>query len=199
MILALMYAFQQIYFRCAYLNSTSTMKPEFDFSFSRPVLGADLLGGTGHLARASWLAKHIREEDMYFMQDGTFSQLLLQEVLSTFVGGQFIATIVLGFSLIERTIAGRLAYGDEKNAALATSEMLLKNALDRNWLTQEEHDLLDNLRKLRNPIVHYKDHFSDKRPEIRAAMNARTIEQALERDAKEILAATIKVLGKTAL
>lgn len=175
------------------------MKTEFDFSFDRPVHGEELLGGTGQLARASWLAKRVREDDIYFMQDGTLSQLLFKEALSTFVAGQYIATIVLAFSLIERTVAGRLAFVGEKSAALAKSEALLKSALEHEWLRTEEHELLDELRKLRNPIVHFRDHLSETRPEVRAALNARTTEHVLEGDAKQILEAAIHVLQKTAL
>lgn len=105
------------------------MKTEFDFSFDRPVHGEELLGGSNQLARASWLARHVRNDDVYFMQDGTLSQLLFREVLSTFIAGQHIATIVLAFSLVERTVAGRLAFVGDKSGALAKSEALLKNAL----------------------------------------------------------------------
>jgi hypothetical protein len=175
------------------------MKTEFDFSFDRPVHGEELLGGSNQLARASWLARHVRNDDVYFMQDGTLSQLLFREVLSTFIAGQHIATIVLAFSLVERTVAGRLAFVGDKSGALAKSEALLKNALERGWLRKEEHEFLDELRKLRNPIVHFRDHLSDTRPEVRAALTARTTEQVLESDAKRILEATIHVLQKTAL
>lgn len=133
------------------------------------------------------------------MQDGTLSQLLFKEVLSSFVAGQYIATIVLGFSLIERTVAGRLAFSGDKSAASAKSETLLMNALERGWLKKEEHEHLNELRRLRNPIVHFRDHLSGTRPEIRADLNARTTEQVLETDAKRILEAAIYVLQKTAL
>ena len=175
------------------------METEFDFSFDRPVYGEELLGGSGQLARASWVARRVRNDDVYFMQDGTLSQLLFKEVLSTFVSGQYIATIVLAFSLIERTVAGRLAFVGDKSGALAKSEALLENAFKRGWLRTEEHELLNELRKLRNPIVHFRDHLSETRPEVRAALGARTTEQVLEEDAKRILEATIHVLQKTAL
>lgn len=175
------------------------METEFDFSFDRPVYGEELLGGSGQLARASWVARRVRNDDVYFMQDGTLSQLLFKEVLSTFVSGQYIATIVLAFSLIERTVAGRLAFVGDKSATKSNSVQLLKSALERGWLKQDEHDLLDELRKLRNPIVHFHDHLSETRPEIRATLSARTTEQMLEGDAKQILEATIHVLQKTAL
>jgi hypothetical protein len=175
------------------------MKSEFDFSLERPVHGEEMLGGTGQLARASWLAKRIREDNVYFMQDGTLSEILFKEILSSFVAGQFIATIILGFSLIERTVAGRLAFVGDK-AESAKSEHLLSNALERKWLGKEEYEQLDELRKsVRNPIVHFRDYLNNSRPESRAAMSARTTEQLLEADAKRILEATIRLLQKIAI
>lgn len=175
------------------------MDRDIDFSFDRPVFGQELLGGAGQLDRASWLARRIRDDDIYFMQDGSLSQLLFKEVLSAFIAGLDIATVVLAFSLIERTIAGRLAFVGDKQASLAKSEVLLKNALARNWLSKEEHHLLDELRKLRNPIVHFRDHLSGSRPEVRADLSARTTGQVLENDAKGIVEAAIHILKKTAL
>jgi hypothetical protein len=175
------------------------MTDPFDISFDRPVHGQELLGTIGPLARASWLAKHLRADDIYFMQDGTLSQLLFREVLSCYVAGHHIATIVLAFSLIERNFAGRLALIGDKSAASATSESLLTKALRHKWLSADEHRTLDALRRRRNPIVHYRDHLSDERPEVRAAISANSTEQLLEADAMEILEATIHVLRKTAL
>lgn len=175
------------------------MAGEFDFSFDRPVHGEELLGGTGQLARASWLAKRLRDDDIYFMQDGALSQLLFKEVLSCFLAGLDIATIVLAFSLIERTIAGRIATVCDNFPERATSESLLNSALEREWLTPDDHKSLNELRKLRNPIVHFRDSLSDERPEVRAVLSAKTTGQLLETDAKQILDAALHVLRKTAL
>lgn len=175
------------------------MKANLDFSFDRAVHGEELFGGTGKLGRATWLAKRVREDDIYFMQDGTLSQLLFIEVLESFISGQYIATIILGFSLIERTIAGRLNFVGNRVAATGSSEGLIDAALQKEWLTEEEHGQLHELRQLRNPIVHFRDHLAESRPEVRAALLARTTAQILEADAKRILEATIHVLNKTAL
>lgn len=175
------------------------MVKKLDFSFDRTVTGEELLVGSGRLGRLAWLAKRIPEKDLYLLQDGAFSQFLFSEVSESFVNGQFIATIVLGFSFIERTIAGRLSFVSEKNAAKGTSEQLIDAALAKGWVTTEEKKLLNNLRALRNPIVHFKEPLAQNRPEIRALMEAKTASQLLEHDAKNILEAMIHVLNKTAL
>jgi len=176
------------------------MASDFDYSFDTAVRGESLLAGSGCLARAAWLNKMLRHDDLFLLQDGAYSRILLNELLECFIAGRFIATIVLGFSLVEREIAGRLWFNGDKAAAKGSSQELIDAAVDRNWLTPDERDQINDLRKLRNPIVHFRDHLSESRPEVKAALNARSTEQQLEKDAKIILEATIRVaLAKTAL
>ena len=86
------------------MNSTPNLS--FDLSAS----GEAMLNETSTLARAKWLEANFRRGDIFFFQDGAFSKLLFSEILECFVAGRDIATIVLGFSFIERVIAGRLAH-----------------------------------------------------------------------------------------
>lgn len=177
------------------------MSHNIDFSLDRAITGSQLLAGSGRLGRVEWLTKNLPENDLYFLQDGEFSHLLLTDLLETFVGGQFIATIILGFSFIERTIAGRLDYMGENGPAKEKwrSDKLLKVALCKEWLTVEEHSNLIRLGKLRNPIVHFHDLLAETRPEVKAELSAKTTAQMLESDAKQMLAAAIHVLKKTSL
>lgn len=175
------------------------MSDELDFSHDVTVSGDELLSGTGRPGRIGWLAQRIRKDDLFMLQDGSFSKLLFIETIECFVGGQFIATVVLGFSLIERAIAGRLSHVGDKKAAKGKSEDLMVSALNKGWLSQTEFDQINELRALRNPVVHFREHLSMSRPEVKATINGRDIPQMLESDAKRILEAAIHVLGKTAL
>lgn len=174
------------------------MPDDLDFSLQFSTPGHELLEGTGKLGRVGWLSERLRRDDLFFFQDGTFSRLLFNEALECFVGGQFIACIVVGFSFIERSIAGRLSHIGENSAAKGDSRELLDAAQQRKWITKEEQEKLDELRWLRNPIVHFKGHLTENRPEIRATRDKKTIQQMLEADAKEILEASIHMLTKTA-
>ena len=175
------------------------MSDELDFSLDVTASGDELLSGTGRLARIGWLSKRIRKDDLFLLQDGSFSKLLFNETLECFVGGQFIATVVLGFSLVERTIAGRLSHVGEKKEAKGSSEELMSSALRNGWLSQTEVDKINELRALRNPVVHFREHLASSRPEVKATQSGRDTMQMLEGDAKRILEAAIHVLGKTAL
>ncbi len=175
------------------------MSDELDFSLDVTVSGDELLSGTGRLGRIGWLVKRIRKDDLFLLQDGSFSKLLFNETIECFVGGQFIATVMLGFSLIERAIAGRLSHVGDKKAAKGKSEELMASALRRKWLSETEFDQIKELRALRNPVVHFREHLAMSRPEVKAIVNGRDISLMLEGDAKRILEAAIHVLRKTAL
>jgi hypothetical protein len=47
--------------------------------------------------------------------------------------------------------------------------------------------------------VHFREHLAETRPEVKAALKARSTIQMLETDAKKILEAAIHILGKTSL
>ena len=176
------------------------MSKDLDFSPARTVTGDALLGENTRLGRLAWLMKYVRADDLYFVQDGALSEMLFREAADSFVNGQFLATIVLAFSFIERSIAGRLSYIGENKTAEGKSKDLLAAALDRGWLTPDEIKSLDEIRLLRNPIVHYRDSFDAKRPEIRAALEGKPHSILFEADARKVLEAAIHIiLAKTAL
>ena len=131
------------------------MPQDLGFSFDISASGEELLNGSGQLERITWLTKRIRQGDFFLLQDGSYSRLLLSELLECFVGGHFIATSILGFSLIERSIAGRLAFNGDAKKSEAKSVELLNAAKERGWLTESEFHVLDKLREMRNPLVHF--------------------------------------------
>lgn len=176
------------------------MEEMLDFSIARTVRGSELLGGSGRASRIAWLATKIKENDLYHLQDGAFSQLLFHETAESYVNGQFVATIVLGFSFIERAIAGRLHHVNDKVAERGSSEQLIAAALKRQWITREESEALNRLRLLRNPVIHFRGHLELERPEVKALLSARSVPQLLEGDAMATLEAAIHVvLNATAL
>ncbi|MGQ3056601.1 MAG: hypothetical protein ACT6T0_05340 [Nevskia sp.] len=171
-----------------------------DSSWGKTVSKSELMGQCPTLDRATWLNGLIAHIDIYAMQDGEFSKALLAECFSCFVNGHLIATVILGFSLIERTFAGRLDYvGEGKSVTRGSSRKLFEAAQKKGWLTENELSALNDIRALRNPVAHFNEPFDATRPEIRAALNARTGYMQMEKDAKAVLEAAVRVLVKTAL
>jgi hypothetical protein len=176
------------------------MADEFDFSIERSITGEDLFRGNPKLERLAWLNKCVPGASFFFLQDGEFSKLIFQEAADSFVNGQFIAAVVLGFSFIERAIAGRLSHiGEKALARNGRSEELFKAAVQKDWITQDDFKSLETLRSLRNPIVHYRDPLDTSRPEVRAVLSAKTPMLMLEHDARVVLHAAIRLLANTAI
>lgn len=177
------------------------MSDGIDFSMHQAATasGREVLATDERIVRADWIGKHILPDDLFCFQDGKFSRQMFQEAISCFVNGQFIAVIVLGFSFIERSLVGRFWENGRKDLVSASSENLLKEALARGWLSKVEYQNLDRLRAIRNPIVHFKNPYSEDRPEYRAILSAKDLKRMLESDARQTLEAAVHVLHKTSL
>lgn len=177
-------------------------KFEMDMSLSHHAAGEDLFKASDRqkLARSAWLNAQINPTCLYFFQDGQFSRELFQEAVSCFIDGYFIATIVLAFAFIERSIAGRLSHCGDMGTARKSSQDLLKEARNRQWLSANEYASLDELRERRNPVTHFREHEDENRPESRAKARKTEMSESLEADGQAILDAAIKyMLNKTSL
>ena len=172
---------------------------DFSFRDSDAVFGKELLAKVGTDHRSMWIRSKIRENDLYFFQDGKLSQVLFLETLACFEERHFSAVVVLAFTFIERSIAGRFfsqGHGDPRNL---TSENLLKKGSELGWLSKHEFEHLDQLRQIRNSLVHFRDPLHPERPEIRAVLSAKLPTELLESDAQTVLGAAIHVLSKSAI
>lgn len=170
-----------------------------DFSVNSSATTNDLLGGDGRVERLVWVTKQLGSNGLFFFQDWHLSRFLLHESIHCFINGQFIATVVLGFSFIERSLAGRFFEIGRTELERANSESLLDAALEQEWLSSEEHQHLNILRSLRNPIVHFRDPGDPDRPEIRAILSAKEPYAMLEMDARLVLGAACRIANKTAI
>jgi len=176
------------------------MKGGLDFSTECFVSGVDYFSGNGKLRRSLWVSGNMVDDDILFFQDGEISKLMFSEIIETYVSGQFIASIVLGFSFIERSIAGRLAFvGKAQKRDKNESQNLLDAALREGWLLDAEVEFLNGLREIRNPIVHFRDSSKESRPESRARLKGMKLQESIELDAGKMLEAVVRVLKKTAL
>jgi hypothetical protein len=88
----------------------------------------------------------------------------------------------------------------------ASISILAKQALEQGWLNQEEYKWLENLRKIRNPIVHFrkvgvqpgehrKEDWWIDNIESRSIIENRPSYEILERDAQHALGILYHLLG----
>lgn len=175
------------------------MSDKLDFSLRETASPAELCESVAEVKRLKWIVTKLGPDGFYFFQDGRFSRYMFQEAIQSFINGQFIASIVLAFSFIERSLAGRFFEVGRTDLERATAEVLLREARLSGWLSETEEKLFNNLRELRNTVAHFRDPGSTDRPEIRAILSAKQPYEMLENQAREVLDAAIRLLGKTAI
>ena len=134
------------------------------------------------------------------------TKLLFEEARYCFVYGQFLATIVLSLAFIEQTLAALFYMVGRNDLERAGAKRLVIEALKYNWLTQDECDYLDELRQIRNPIMHHrklgiqpgeevKSGWWRERIESRAIMENQLPHEILEQDARKALEIVFHLLG----
>lgn len=119
------------------------------------------------------------------------------EARSSFVNGNFLATVVLCQSLAEHLLAALL------NAALPDSvpnkvqfRDTLKKCKEHGLLTDQDIADLTRLSELRNPVTHFR-HLDDTSHVARRAINAdEPVNTLLEGDAYFAIALAVRILAK---
>lgn len=168
-----------------------------DFSTRYALSRKELLSFDGRLDRSAWLQDQLPTGDFFFVQDAPLTTPLFQEAIMCFINGQFIASIVLGFSVIDRSLAARL---DSISVPVPrNANELLGAAKKRGWLSDDEFSKLDAAREYRNPVIHFRNTLDPSRPDIRALPFGKDLYTVLEQDAKHVLCAAIHILDKTTI
>ena len=150
------------------------------------------------LARLNWLASKAPDTEYWAFLGGPMSKYLFEEARYCFVYGQFLATIVLGLSYIEHTLAGLFYASGRNNLERASISTLLKEALNYGWIDQTEFDNLQHAREIRNPVTHFRRPGYDDTIEYRAVMENELPYTIIEEDARHVMETVLHLLGKNA-
>jgi hypothetical protein len=150
------------------------------------------------LARLNWLASRLPDAEYWTFPGGLTSKYLFEEIRYCFVYGQFLATIVLGLSYIERTLASLFYASGRNDLERASITTLLREALNCGWINQIEFDNLQRVRKIRNPITHFRRPGYDDTIEYRAVIENKLPYTVVEEDAQHVLGTVLHLLGKNA-
>lgn len=150
-------------------------------------------------ARLAWLLTVTPPAEIWLFPGGWLGRQLFEESRYAFVYGQFVASAVLGFAFVERTLAA-MHYGSGRNdLRRATSEQLVREAYSAGWLNEADVAAFENARKLRNPLVHFRTPLHAELPESRAFAEDCQPDAVLEADAKQILDAVFRLVARNAL
>lgn len=135
--------------------------------------------------RVRWLQRVIPRNSGYGMPFETY--FVFEDARSSFVYGQFVATVVLAASFIEHWFSANLSLlGYEKagNAGLAAA---VACARDYDLVPAVVLDKVDRLRLIRNPFVHLKQFDHPHSIGRRSLAAKEPPAETLEKDAKEAL------------
>src|SRR5690606_16916905 len=104
--------------------------------------------------RVRWLQRLIPRNSAYGMPFETY--LVFEDARSSFVYGQFVATVVLAASFIEHWFSANLALLGYEKAANAGLAAAISCARDNSLVPAVVLDKVDRQRLVRNPFVHLK-------------------------------------------
>lgn len=174
---------------------------KIDLALSETATAADLLIGCEHNIRLEWVQHELGPDYLYLLQDGTLLRLMANEAIRCFVCGHFIASVLVAFSLIERSIAGRLiAAGEAGVREERDFEKLLDHANQKKWIAkQESKHIKEVCRKYRNSLAHIRTQTEPERHEIRANDTGRQLYEVIENDARIVLRSALDILRSTAI
>jgi hypothetical protein len=146
-------------------------------------------------ARLEWLVQLMPPVEHHLFWGGELSVHLFEEAKYSFVYGQFLATIFLGLAFIERTLAAIFYAGGRTDLERSNITVLLEEARGNRLLTPDEFDMIDRLRRIRNPIAHFREPMH---PEgiIRRVVESNALPYELfEHDARQVLMTVYHLLG----
>jgi hypothetical protein len=150
------------------------------------------------VARLEWLAHKAPRRQHWLFFGGWLNHQLFEETRYCFVYGQFLSRAILGFAFVERTLAAMFYASGRDNLERANSKKLFQAAQDEGWISEEEFDHFEKVRKLRNPLTHFRTPMHEELPESRAFHRESEPLEVVEADARQILEAGFRLVERNA-
>ncbi len=150
------------------------------------------------IARLDWLVSITPPDEIWVFHGAPITNYLFEEARYSFIYAQFLATVVLGFSFIEHTLAALFYASGRDDLERANISILLKEALNYGWITQDEFDKLEKAKKTRNPITHFRKPLNEDTIEYRSIFSNEHHYEIIEKDARNVLKAVFHLLSKVA-
>jgi hypothetical protein len=151
------------------------------------------------VTRLDWLATITPNAEYLTFPGGLTAKYLFDETRYSFVYGQFLASILLGFAFIEMTLAAWFHMSGRDDLDRVNVSKLLSEAKMAGWLTEEEHSRIEAIRRVRNPAVHFRAPLAEDSIEYRAFSEHEHTYSVIEKDARAVVAAVMHMLGRNAV
>jgi hypothetical protein len=129
-------------------------------------------------------------KDIYVAGDMEFVYAI-GEIKMCYIDGQFLATIILTQAVIEKVFFNLFVGKDLKAEAKEGLNNMIQFAKGKDIIHDSILEMIDKLRIIRNPIIHYKECVNPQGLSLRAFQERSQPYELLEKDAEE----GIRVLG----
>lgn len=150
---------------------------------------------TERLKRLEWITEKFHNNISFGLHYGGIkSKYLFDEVRYCFVYGQYIAVILLSMSYIETMLASYYYGSGDNEIPFSAFSKILNQAKEDGILTEDEYNIFDNIRNIRNPLTHFKRPLDEKSPEAIALKEQCHIYDILENDARKTIQAMFKLV-----
>jgi hypothetical protein len=100
---------------------------------------------------------------------------------------------------VERRLAALVYGGGASELERANISALLRVAVERGWISEQEFVGLDNARALRNSVTHFRRPFGEGTLELRSLNLSTPPYPLLEEDARHVMQAVFGLLARQAL
>jgi hypothetical protein len=170
--------------------------PDFIAELTECVEEEDERTRADRVERAAWVLSLGWSENGYLLFGGHGSLAPWDELRQAFINGEFVATILVGQAFMEQTLAGYLDLAGGSSVGRSGLAEILEQFRDRGWINETEFNVLDEVRRLRNPYAHYRDvqHKDNLGRRIMAEREDYTV--LIERDARSVVRALMHLLNR---
>jgi len=148
------------------------------------------------LNRLKLIIEKYPDIDISLFHGGLKSYCLFEEARYCFVYGQYFASTMLSLSYIENTLASVFYASGRNDLERARLFDLLKKAKEEGLISESEFTIFNKVRKIRNPITHFRKPSDKENIESRLVKNNRNPYELLEEDSKTALEATFRIMSK---
>lgn len=149
------------------------------------------------LIRLRWLVDEFGEFGNIITHYGGFiSFRAFEEARRCYLYGEFIAVVLLSQIVLEHTLAGLFQMEGRNDLNRAGFRKLLDEAINTDYISQQEYDVFNAVRKLRNPYVHYRAPMDSEHIGHRIVESNLTPFEIFETDAQVALKAVFRLLNR---
>lgn len=158
----------------------------------------DEVAKQGRIERLKWLMEQTPGNRIWLFHDALHSYELFEQTRYCFVYGLFLATIILGVSYVENTLAALFFASGRDDLERANLNVLIEEAYKVEWINEKEKKALDNARLIRNDVTHFRKPGSSNPITSQMFTTCQSSEIIFENYARETMLIVFKILNRTA-